>query len=125
MGYCSNYSLKQLRNGVSASELAALIGGDECARHALEPDGDTRQSEKWYRHEESLCAWSALHPDTVFCLHAEGEDVDGIWDKYFLAGKRIHTASFSGLPKPDLESLLCLDGSVPKPSGVALQNPKS
>lgn len=105
MGYYTQYSLKQLHNSVSKDAIAALIASDECARSALDPEGDTRTAEKWYEHEESLCAWSLKYPTTVFLLHADGEDSDGTWDRYFLGGKLIHTESFTGLRKIDLASL--------------------
>ena len=106
MGYYTRYSLRQLSNPVSDETLAVLIAGDESANYALEPDGDSRDADKWYEHEASLRAWSSQFPNTVFCLHAEGEDPDGIWDKYFLEGRLAHTERFNGLPTVDLGSLL-------------------
>lgn len=105
MGYYTQYSLKQLRNAISEDALAALIAGDGNASQALQPDGDSKRFERWYEHEGSLCAWSAQYPETTFLLHADGEDADGIWDKYFLDGKLVHTELFSGLPKIELDSL--------------------
>lgn len=106
MGYYTQYSLKQLRNPISSEAFASLIAGDECARLALDSEGDTRSSEKWYGHEESLCAWSTRYPKTIFCLHSDGEDTDGIWDKYFLSGELVHTESFEGLSEIDLDGLI-------------------
>jgi len=105
VGYYTQYSLKQLRNPIPKEALAALIAEDECASQAVDFLGGTRNSEKWYDHEESLCAWSVRYPKTIFCLHAEGEDTDGIWDKYFLGGKVVHIESFEGLPTIDLDSV--------------------
>jgi len=104
VGYYTQYTLMQLRNALPDDALALLIVGDECARYALMPDGDSRKPQKWYEHEESVCEWSTQYPKTVFCLHADGEDADGIWDKYFLGGKLVHTESFRGLPRIDLDS---------------------
>lgn len=105
MGYYSQYSLTQLQNAIPAEVLAALIAADECASAALDADGDTRRPQKWYEHEECLCAWSDRHPDTLFVLHAEGEDSDGIWDKYFLRGQLVHTELFTGLGMFDSATL--------------------
>jgi hypothetical protein len=105
MGYYTQYSLKQLRDVVSDEALATLIAGDESARGALRPDGDSKRFEKWYEHEECLCAWSAQYPTTIFRLHGEGEDSDGIWDKYFLKGRLLHTEAFNGLPEINLGNL--------------------
>lgn len=105
MGYYTQYSLKQVRNAISDTELASLIAEDEYACVALDLDGDSKLPVKWYEHEECLCAWSAQYPNIVFRLHAEGEDSDGIWDKYFTGGKLVHTESFKGLPEIDIECL--------------------
>ncbi|MDE3186434.1 MAG: hypothetical protein KGM96_02780 [Acidobacteriota bacterium] len=105
MGYYTSYSLTQLRNAMPSFALASLIATDESASSALTPDGDTKRPEKWYEHEQSICAWSTMYPDTVFRLHADGEDADGIWDKYFLGGKLVHTEFFKGLPLINAEDL--------------------
>jgi hypothetical protein len=106
MGYYTQYSLRQARNPISEIDFAELIASDETASAALRPDGDSRNPRKWYEHEDSLCAWSMRYPSTIFCLHAEGEDTDGIWDKYFMGGALIHTESYNGLSEVNLESLL-------------------
>jgi hypothetical protein len=85
-----------------------LIAEDEEAGEALQLDGDSKWPEKWYEHDATLCVWSAQYPETIFLLHAEGEDSDGIWDKYFLGGKLVHTEMFDGLPRIDLDNLLKL-----------------
>lgn len=106
MGYYTRYSLDQVGITVPRQELSALIEEDEVARQALDPDGDTREAQKWYEHEDCICAWSARFPNTLFRLHAEGEDSDGIWDKYFLNGKLLHTERFMGLPSINPDHLL-------------------
>lgn len=106
MGYYTQYSVKQLRNAISGEALAALVAGDEGASEALQPDGDTKRFVKWYDHEGSLCAWSSQYPGTIFLLHADGEDADGIWDKYFFGGKLLRTELFNGLPETDIDSLI-------------------
>lgn len=106
MGYYTQYSVRQLRNTVSGDVLSALIAGDECASCALDPEGDTRRAEKWYNHEATLCSWSTQYPDAVFLLHAEGEDSDGIWDKYFWDGKLVRVELFSGLAGVRIEGLM-------------------
>jgi hypothetical protein len=112
MGYYTLYSVEQVRNALPAENLETLIISDESASYALESDGSSRNWDKWYEHENSLCAWSAKYPNTIFRLHAEGEDVTGIWDKYFLGGELLHTELFNDLPEPDL------DGSqIPQTSG--------
>lgn len=106
MGYYTRYSLDQMGVALLPREFSTLIEEDEGARQALHPDGETRKAQKWYEHEECVCAWSARFPGTIFRLHAEGEDSDGIWDKYFLNGKLLHTERFMGLPSINPDELL-------------------
>lgn len=106
MGYYTQYSLTQVHNAISDRKLAALILGDESASEALDLNGDSKTLVKWYEYESSLCQWSAKYPETIFRLHAEGEDSDGIWDKYFSGGRLIHTERFLGLPVIDPIDLL-------------------
>lgn len=112
MGYYTQYNLTQIYSAVSDQELSALISGDELASEALESDGDSKEFVKWYEHENSLCKWSTEYPQTIFKLHAEGEDSDGIWDKYFLGGRLVRAVTFSGLSVVDPRDLL-KDGAGP------------
>jgi hypothetical protein len=105
MGYSTLYCLEQVRDAIPDDEFAALIAEDANSAYALEPDGSSKNWEKWYNHEESLCKWSSLHPTTVFRLGAVGEDETGIWEKYFVDGKLVHAGAFSGFPPVDLEAL--------------------
>src|SRR5690242_6334705 len=98
MGYSTRYSLSvELLIGGQKAKLAddapllAIIeqfraehGG---AEYALDKDGATYDSCKWYEHEDDLRAFSTKYPNVLFTLHGEGEENEDIWDKYFLNGK--------------------------------------
>lgn len=59
----------------------------ELARECEGWDYARVESGKWYTHEEDMKAFSRKHPDTVFKLSGEGEEVGDIWVKYFKNGK--------------------------------------
>ena len=42
---------------------------------------------KWYDHADDMLAISNKHPNILFKVHGEGEEVGDIWDKWFLNGK--------------------------------------
>jgi hypothetical protein len=61
----------------------------ECdyAKYALNENGDTQESCKWYDHEDDLRKFSKKYRGTVFVLKGEGEETGDLWVKYFLNGK--------------------------------------
>jgi hypothetical protein len=98
MGYNTLYSLKcdflvggqiaQLKDVAPLSEVIRQLREEsEDAHAALDVDGSSEESIKWYEHEEVLRNFSALNPGVLFTLHGEGEENDDIWNKYFLNGK--------------------------------------
>jgi len=107
MGYNTEYTLTQERNSVSAETFAKLIKYDEEASYALEPDGSTAQSSKWYKHEDSMVAISQREPMVLFKLHGIGDDAGDIWDKYYVDGKKVHEVRINPeLPTPDFDSFV-------------------
>ncbi len=97
MGYYTLYSVRMLCKVLPEDDLSRLIAADEAASGALDASGDSKGWAKWYEHEAAVCGWSELYPETMFFLHAEGEDSDGIWNKYFWGGRLLHTQAFTGL----------------------------
>jgi hypothetical protein len=67
--------------------VAKLITEDEDADYALEPDGNTKESCKWYDWQKSLIAFSVATPGVLFTLDGEGEESGDIWKAYALDGK--------------------------------------
>jgi len=86
----ASYNLCQVHSPISSEVLARLIAGNEMASCILCPDGSSRNSVRWYRHEEILCQWSAYFPYTVFKLNGCEEDSNDVWEKYFYRGRLAH-----------------------------------
>lgn len=42
---------------------------------------------KWYDWESDMCILSKRFPELLFYLHGVGEEIDDMWDAYFLDGK--------------------------------------
>ncbi len=42
---------------------------------------------KWYDWREDMSLLSKRFPELLFCLHGDGEDVEDLWDAWFLDGK--------------------------------------
>ena len=53
--------------------IAALRNISEGATYALDEDGGTEESCKWYDHEKKLKSFSKVHPNWLFTLSGEGE----------------------------------------------------
>lgn len=61
---------------------------NEQAAYALNEDGNTLNSCKWYTRDEDLKRFSKLYPWVVFHLHGEGDgDFPDAWNAYFKDGK--------------------------------------
>lgn len=67
--------------------IAQYIEGHEDIHYALETDGSTMESCKWYDHEADMKVMSDAFPNVLFKLHGEGENAGDIWNAYFLNGK--------------------------------------
>lgn len=87
--------------------VAHRIKNDEYASYALNEDGSTEDSCKWYEHDQFMLPLSADVPNVLFTLHGEGEENGDIWNKYYLNGKmqearaKIQIAPFD--PKGDIK----------------------
>jgi hypothetical protein len=72
--------------------------------HELETNGNTEEHKdnieelseyvglwedscKWYNHQEDMKAYSKQHPNVVFSLFGDGEEVDDRWVEYYMDGK--------------------------------------
>jgi hypothetical protein len=64
-----------------------LVEENEEANYALESDGSSSESCKWYDHEKHMREFSAKHPDALFKLSGEGEEAGDIWVEYYRGGK--------------------------------------
>ena len=85
MGYYTIFKLSTV-NG-SEDLIEKLIESCEDASYALEPNGETYDSAKWYSCDDDLKRFSKGYPEALFILSGEGEDNDDIWKAYFKNGK--------------------------------------
>lgn len=87
MGYYTEYSL-DIDNVDEAWVLIYLLRERyREAAYALQEDGTTADSCKWYGHEKDMRSFSAHHPQAVFSLSGVGEEYPDIWVEYYRNGK--------------------------------------
>jgi len=85
MGYITRYELS-VKNG-NTDLISKFVTENDNASYALDENGDSNESCKWYDHEKELKAFSLKHPDALFELKGEGEESGDIWIKYIRNGK--------------------------------------
>lgn len=85
MGYYTHHKLEIVKGDNEL--ISELRDFSEDANYALEDDGDTAESCKWYDHESDLKNFSALRPDALFKLSGEGEEAGDLWIEYYQNGK--------------------------------------
>jgi hypothetical protein len=86
MGYYTRHEL-EIQNG-SNDLIQELREFSEEASYAIDGDGSTEEPTKWYRHEEELRLFSALHPKVIFKIIGEGEEAGDLWHEYYMDGMR-------------------------------------
>ncbi len=86
MGYSTSYTLSVI-GGDEMAIIAELREKYDSAAYALDEDGTTSESSKWYEHEEEVKAFSLDHPESLFTLNGIGEESPDVWVKYFKNGK--------------------------------------
>lgn len=86
MGYCTHYELDA---DPWPETLSALIESEEIEElsYAIEPNGNSSESAKWYEHETDMITLSLKFPGVLFTLSGEGEEAGDIWVKNFKDGK--------------------------------------
>jgi hypothetical protein len=93
MGYATTYSLKWdcKKSKTTWDEVSDEIRLRQDAGtdffYAVDSEGCTTDSCKWYDHEKEVAQFSTIYPDVLFELSGEGEDSGDIWKKYFKNGK--------------------------------------
>ena len=91
MGYNTSFSLK-IKDSNNDLELIELLRGEcDYANYALQENGKTLESCKWYDHEDDLKSFSRKHPYALFILNGEGEESGDLWKLYCRNGK-VHRA---------------------------------
>jgi len=85
MGYYTRHELSVLdgEHGL----IAELVAENKDAAYAIDENGETKESCKWYSHQEDMKAFSLKHPSALFRLDGEGEEAGDIWVEYYKGGK--------------------------------------
>jgi len=90
MSYYSRFELVEITN--TDYELELLIIQElrnkySSALRAINWEGKTEDTEKWYGFEEQLCHFSKEYPDCTFIFYVKGEDNEDLRRYYFRNGK--------------------------------------
>lgn len=87
-------------NVIGLDELVGnYIESHEGMNYALEADGNSMESCKWYEYETDMRKMSEEIRQVLFTLHGAGEESEDIWNAYFLNGKmQTEKASIQILP---------------------------
>ena len=64
-----------------------LRATSEDAKYAIDEDGNSNDSCKWYESTNEILSFSKKYPNWLFTLTGEGEESGDMWKKYFLNGK--------------------------------------
>jgi len=90
MGYYTRYTLTTINNSEywqPEHDEAIKYISEQLEGYAINEDGTTSDSCKWYHHEDDMKKFSKKYPDIVFVLDGEGEDSGDIWRLYVKNGK--------------------------------------
>lgn len=68
-------------------QVEVWIEAHEEVGYALQSDGESNESCKWYEYEKDMRKLSEEIKNVLFTLHGEGEESGDIWNAYFLNGK--------------------------------------
>ncbi len=83
-------------------KVGAYIVDHETMQYAIDENGDSYDTCKWYEHEDDMRQMSKAIPDVLFHLSGEGEESGDIWDAWFLNGKgQSHDVELRRKEKPD------------------------
>jgi len=85
MGYYRRYELSVIDGDNNL--ITELREFSEDANYAINDNGESEDSCKWYKYQEDLKKFSSMHPITLFKLSGEGEESGDIWNAYFKDGK--------------------------------------
>jgi hypothetical protein len=93
MGYLTEYTLSIHTPGVDGPGVLSIFKQlkeySEEAAYCLCDDGSTKQSGKWYDHEEDMLDLSKDYPNLIFLLEGSGEDEADLWRKFFKNGDMV------------------------------------
>lgn len=85
MGYYTSYTLSADTGYEHLIE--ELREENEHANYAIDSNGLTAESTKWYDHQKDMRAFSKKHPEVLFTLEGIGEEQPDVWVEYYMNGK--------------------------------------
>ena len=104
MGYYTSHELEVIEGDDSL--IGKLRDGCEDAAYALDENGGSEESCKWYNHDIDMRKFSEKHPEALFRLSGEGEEAGDIWHEYYRAGKQQVCKARIVMPNFDADLLL-------------------
>lgn len=94
MGYYTCFNLKIVDEKDVELDKPEIIkeirGMFEVASWALDEDGDSEDSCKWYEWEKDMLEVSKKFPNNIFRMSGDGEESDDKWIVYIMNGKIQH-----------------------------------
>lgn len=89
MGYYTMFELelKDVDWEIAEPIISELRESNECAKEAIDENGDAYESTKWYGFREDMINFSKQYPDILFILRGVGEENDDIWKEHFKNGE--------------------------------------
>lgn len=107
MGYATSYKLhvENPPKGFTKKTLAKIIRENEEMSYALEEDGSTAESCKWYDCDTDMLRISLKYPEVLFILSGTGEESGDIWRTYFKNGKMQHARAMIAFESYDPEKM--------------------
>lgn len=85
MGYYTSHELKVLSG--NSDLITQFREENDSAKYALDSQGGTSESCKWYDSDTDLMEFSKKHPAELFELSGEGEESGDLWKLYVKNGK--------------------------------------
>lgn len=86
MGYYTSYKLSVLEGGDEEQLIKEFREDSDGAEYAIDEDGYTNESCKWYDSKSDLLKFSVKRPEAIFCLEGEGEENGDVWKLYVKDG---------------------------------------
>lgn len=113
MGYSSTYELalydglldKPLDEETAEKIIADLRDNNHNAEYALDEEGSTNDSCKWYDSDTDLKEFSKKYPTVLFDLYREGEESGDLSHFYAINGKYQNAPAEVVYPEFDPEKL--------------------
>lgn len=80
---CGTLIGKKPLDGIVANYITSFGDMD----YAINTDGSSEESCKWYYYFDDMLKMSTEIPEVLFELHGEGEESGDLWNAYFLNGR--------------------------------------